>query len=179
MSILSNHPHPQPLLRRLVGWLALVGIVGILFGAGGLLIVGLADGLLLMILMIPFLMGMIFPLIILTAAHPEITLQDEGVYVKPLIWKSRLVAWENLVALVDHSLMKPPPPSRQPRFNKKPAAKGQMIIVQKGALGWPFRVVGFAAGHGTTPVFAISNKSHQDYEKLYQTLKRRIQKEQA
>ncbi len=181
MSIFSNHPHPHPLLRRVVGWIALAGIIGIVFGAIGLLIIGLIYGLPLMVLMIPFLLGMMIPLIILTAIHPEITVQDEGVHIKPLIWKSRLVAWEQLTALADHSLMKPPPPSRQQKLTGRPVVKGQMILVEKGALGWPFRVVGFAAGHGTTPVFAISSKTHRDYDQLYQALKRRIpqQKEPA
>ncbi|MCQ3930978.1 MAG: hypothetical protein DPW16_11010 [Chloroflexi bacterium] len=181
MSILSNHPHPHPVLRRMVGWLALAGMIGILFGAVGLLIAGLTYGLSLMILMIPFLLGMIFPLIILTALHPQITLQEEGVQIKPLVWKTRLVSWEQLTGLTDHSLMKPPPPARQQNLTKRPVTKGQMILVEKGALGWPFRIVGFAAGHGTTPVFAISSKTHRDYDQLLQTLKRRIpqKKEQA
>lgn len=158
----------------MVGWLTLALIIAILSGALGLLIVGLMYGLPLMLLMIPFLMGMVFPLIVFTAIHPEITLQDEGVHIKPLVWKSRLVAWEQLTALTDHALMKPPPPARQQKLTRRPVTKGHMILVQKGALGWPFRVVGFAAGHGTTPVFAISSKTHRDYDQLYQTLKRRL-----
>lgn len=179
MSILSNHPHSNPWLRRLVGWLALAGIIGILFGAVGLLILGLTYGLLLMLLMIPFLLGMIMPLVILTALHPDIAIHDEGVLVKPLIWKSHLVTWNQLTALAEHALMKPPPPERQRKLTRQKLADGYMVVVEKGALGWPFRVVGFAAGHGTSPVFAISNKAQQEYDTLYRTLKQHIPEKKA
>jgi hypothetical protein len=158
----------------MVGGLALLGMIGIIFGAGGLLIIGLFYGLPCLILMIPFLLGMIFPLVVLTALHPGITANEEGLRLKPLIWKASELRWENLVALTDHSLIPAPPPDRQLRLRKKPAQVGYMIIVQRGALGWPYRLVGVAAGHGLNPIFAISNKTHTNYEALAAALQDRL-----
>lgn len=179
MSILSRHPTPR--LRQIVGGLALLGMVGIIFGAGGLLIIGLFYGLPCLILMIPFLLGMIFPLVVLTALHPEITVREEGLQLKPLIWKASEVGWENLVALTDHSLLPAPPPDRQFRLIKKRPAVGSMIIAKQGTLAWPYRLVGCAAGHGLNPIFAISNKTHTNYEALAAALQERLpyQKDKA
>jgi len=113
--------------------------------------------------------------------HPEITVREEGLRLKPLIWKASEVQWENLVTLTDHSLLPAPPPERQLRLRKKQPSVGAMIIAKQGALAWPYCLVGFAAGHGLTPIFAISNKTHKNYEALAEALQERLpyQKDKA
>ncbi len=167
---ISSHPHPNPSVRRLVGWLAAVGLLGVVFGTIGLLLIGFGYGLPLTIVMIPFLWGLSAPLLLLTSLHPVIIVEEEGLRLKPLVFPASFVQWDAIVELKEHSLLKPPPTTKRGR--RKKAAKGHMIVATR--LPIHYRVVGLFAGVGFRPVFAISDHTHQDYLQLYREIKKSI-----
>lgn len=166
---ISNHPKPQ----RLVEILLVLGLLGTLFAIIGLLILGIGYGLWLMVLMIPFLIGLTAPLFLLTSLHPAIRIEETGVYLKPLVFPTSFVLWEDVVEMVEHTLVRPPLPSK---LGKRKTQTGEMFIVQGGKLPFHYRVVGFMAGYGFTPVFAISDRTHLDYYILRQQMKKYLSK---
>lgn len=167
--MISSHPHLNPTRQRLLGVLLRVAFVAIAFAVVGLLVLGIGYGMFLMIVMIPFLLALSSSLLLLACLHPSIEVHERGLTIKPLVFKKQQVAWEAIEEMVDHSLMKPIPPKRQ---NKAKTPQGQMLLLGRGALPLPYRIVGLLAGHGYRPVIAIASWTHTDYD----TLRRTIQK---
>lgn len=167
---ISNHYHPRPTLHRWIGRLAVAGIFAAIFGSLGLLVAAFALGTALMILMIPFLIGLAVPLFLLTSLYPGVAIEEEGLRVIPNGLPSSFVQWEDIIKMTENTLLKPPPPSKM----RRPAHEGDMILVKVGKLPFPYRIVSLIAGYGGTPVFAISNQSHQDYKDLRRELKHYI-----
>lgn len=168
--MISSHPHPKPRYRHLVGWLAGAGLMGVVVGTVGLLVVGIGYGLPLMVLMVPFLWGTGAPLLLLTSLHPVITVEEDGLCLKPLFFPASFVSWETIIEMTDHRLLKPLDNTRRGR-QRKPV-KGQMLLVER--LPFHYRVVGAFAGYGFRPVFAISDRTHTDYEKLRREIKKNL-----
>lgn len=169
MSI-STHPHPQPRRQRLVEIIAALALLGVIIGTLGLLIIGIAYKLILMLLMIPFLLGLSASLLLLTSLHPQITVEEEGLWLKPLVFRRSFVQWQDL-RLVKHTLISPPPPSK---FKTREAQEGEMLQVPPSKLPKHYCIVGLIAGYGFTPIFAISNRTHLDYKILRDTLKKQL-----
>lgn len=168
---ISNHPHPNAKTQRLIGWLAGLGLMGTVLGSIGLLILGFGYGLGLMVLMVPFLLGLSTPLFLITSLHPAITVEENGLRLKPLVFPASFVRWEAIQQITKHTLLKPPPPSKLHRLTPH---EGDMLLVLPNTLPWHYRMVGWMAGHGFTPVFAISNRTHVDYERLRDTVKKHL-----
>jgi hypothetical protein len=152
-----------------------LGLFGAAIGSVGLLVVSLAYGLPLMALMIPFLIGLCGPLLVLTSLHPGIVVEQDGLRLTPLVWKSSFVRWADLERLTEHTLLKPPPPQRRSAGKRRVEIQsGVMIIARRGALPWHYRIVGLMAGSGFRPTFAIASHAHVGYEALYKELQRRM-----
>ncbi len=167
MTTISNHPHPKARTQRIVGLFAGLGLLGALLGSLGLLFIGLAYGLILMLIMIPFLLALSMPLLLLTSLHPAVRVEEKGLHLKPLVFRTSFLEWDAIVGMVEHSLVKPPPPSK---IRRRDPHQGEMFLVQPGHLPWHYRMVGVIAGHGFQPVFAISNRTHVDHERLRDTI---------
>ena len=168
---ISNHPHPNAKMQRLIGWLAGLGLLGTVVGSVGLLILGFGYGLGLMVLMVPFLLGLSTPLFLITSLHPAITVKENGLRLKPLVFPASFLQWESIREMTPHTLVKPPAPSKLRRSSTQ---QGEMLLVVPNSLPWHYRMVGWMAGHGFTPVFAISNRTHVDYELLRDTVKKHL-----
>jgi hypothetical protein len=172
---ISSHPRLNPGRQRFAGCMARLGLLGAGLGVVGLLAVGIGYGLPLLILMIPFLIGLSVPLLTLTSLHPAITIEDGGLRLTPLVWKSSFVGWQDVERLTTHTLLKPAPPERYQRRRKGAAVhSGHMLVARRGALPWHYCVVGVMAGFGWRPVFAVSNQTHTEYEKLHRELRQRL-----
>ncbi|MCB9438252.1 MAG: hypothetical protein H6673_14850 [Anaerolineales bacterium] len=168
---ISSHPHLNPTRQRLLGVLLRVAFVAIAAAILGMLVLGIGYGLFLMIVMIPFLLALSSSLLLLACLHPSIEVHEGGLTIKPLVFKKQQVAWEAIEEMVNHSLMKPVPPKHQ---NKAKTPKGQMLLIERGALPWPYRIVGLLAGHGYRPVIAIGSWTHRDYDTLRRTLEKAL-----
>jgi hypothetical protein len=170
LSTISNHPHPNYSLHRWFGRLAVAGIVAAWLSAVGMVLVAFGLGAGLMLVMIPFLLGLTMPLVLLIALYPGVEVREEGIVLQPNGLPSTSVAWDDVLEVTEHTLLKPPPPSKL----KRTAQQGEMVLVQPGAVPFYYRIISLIAGYGGTPVFAISNRTHVDYEALKRVLKKRI-----
>jgi hypothetical protein len=166
-ALVSDHPYPRPLLRRITAVLVALGLFGIVFGVIGLLVLAVALALPLLPLMAVFLAGMALPLVQLAVLHPHITVYERGLWLQPLLGRRVWVPWEHVVDVTDHTLIR-----RGTRKEREKEHFGQLIVVDRG-LPWPFAVVGGMAGLGfRTRAFGISTYSHTDYNKLRSAIQR-------
>ncbi len=168
--MISNHLHPNIAFHRWVGRLALLGLGGVLFGTAGLVYAAFAYGAGLMLVMIPFLWGLSLPLFLLTSLYPGVIVHENGVELRPYGFRRTLLVWDDMLALTENSLLKPPPPSKLRRVTHV----GAMILVKSDKLPVHYRVVGLIAGVGWKPIFGISNKTHADYEALLLAFQERL-----
>lgn len=173
--MISNHPHPQATLHRWFGRLAVFGIVLAVLSAIGMVIVAFGLGAGLVIVMIPFLLGLTLPLWMLIALYPAVEVREDGLVLQPNGLRANHVAWDDVLEMTEHTLLKPPPPSKL----KRTAHAGEMILVRKGALPFYYRIISMIAGYDGVPVFAISNRTHTNYDTLKRTLKKQIPKRKS
>lgn len=167
----DRHGHPNPGLDRWVqrGALALAVLMGL--AALALLVIGLL-GLPLMALAALVTLALIAPVLMLTAAAPAVSLSDEGLTIHPVVWPSRLIRWGDVRAIKDYPLMPPPGAEVERRVfvgrKKYRAPAGRMLIVP--SLPVQYRFTGLFAGEGFTPVIAITNRTHTDYDRLIRVI---------
>jgi hypothetical protein len=167
----SLYTHPRPLLDALIQYgaagaalllaLLLVVQVGlVLSGQPALLIVFTAITLLLLLA----------PALMLTTATPAVSLDDAGITLHPRLWRQQHIAWSSISSVKPYPLL-PEAGSEQVRKalvgrSKYQPAQGMMFIVP--SLPFYYRFTGFFAGEGFTPVIALTNRTHRDYEQLIQ-----------
>jgi hypothetical protein len=167
----SDHPHPRPVRRGLTAVLVVVGLAGIVFGVIGLLALSIVYGLPLLPLAAFFLAMLLPPLLLLTVLHPRVTVYENGLWIKPLLWRGCWVAWEAVERIEDHTLIQ-----RGTTKERQQEHFGQLVVVDKG-LTWPFLVVGIMAGLGRVRAFGISTHAHTGYQALRRTILRQVRSE--
>lgn len=172
--MISNHLHPNIFFHRWIGRLAALGLGASLFASIGLFMVGVVYAAPFMVLMIPFLWGLSVPLFLLTSLYPGVVLHEDGVELLPYAFKTNQLAWDDLIAITEHTLLRPPPPSKL----RRKTHTGAMILVKPDKLPAPYKVVGFIAGMGWNPVFAISDRTHTDYDALLAIFEERLPKQE-
>jgi hypothetical protein len=165
---ISTHPRLYPTRTRLIAWFAAVLLGFAALAIVAILIISILNVLPLLFITALFFTVLVTPVLLLTSLHPAIDVYEEGLQVTPLIWKSHFIPWESLSHLTRHRLLGPPPPER----SGKKEVEGLMIVGDHGK--WHFRVVGIFAGQRGKPVFAISDRTHQDYNKLRFNLKKSL-----
>lgn len=172
--LISDHPHPRPALRRLIALALAAGIGGALLGIAGLLALGLGYGLPLLVLCVPFLAALLVPLVQLAVMHPQVTVYEKGLWLRPMLGRGIWVPWDNLSRLTDHTLIRRGQPRPRDREHF-----GQLIVVERG-LPLYFLAVGWMAGLGwRTRAFGISTHSHTDYEALRRAIVRGMRQRNA
>ena len=170
---LSDHPYPRRAWRRLTGVLAAAGLAGIVFGVAGLLALGLGYGLPLLLLMAIFLAALAVPLLLLTVQHPRVTVYEDGLWLKPLIWPGSWVPWSAIASIEDHTLIR-----RGQQRDRDREHFGQILVVE-GALPPLYTIVGMMAGLGRVRAFGISTYSHADYPRLFNAIQRHKSRSRA
>ncbi len=172
--MISDHPHPRPALRRLTAAALAMGIGGALLGIAGLLVLGVGYGLPLLVLCVPFLAALLVPLVQLAVMHPQVTVYENGLWLRPMLGAGIWLPWDRLSCLTDHTLIRRGQPRPRDREHF-----GQLIIVERG-LPPVFLAVGWMAGLGwRTRAFGISTHSHADYEALRRAIVRGIRQRNA
>lgn len=165
---LSDHPHPQPGLRRVTGWLIAAGLLGIVAGVVGLLALAIGYRLPLLPLAAIFLATLAAPLLLLSVLHPQVTVYEQGLWLKPLLWRGSWVTWSALAGLHDHTLIQ-----RGQRTRWDRARDGHLITVA-GALPPMYAIVGLMAGLGVRRAFGVATHSHRDYAALLGAIRRNL-----
>lgn len=111
---------------------------------------------------------LILPLILMSSATPPVSISRDGLTVQPGLGRAVFVPWAAVKEIKPYSLM-PPEDSESVRRTMvgrkkyRPAA-GLMLVCE--GLPWRYRVVGAFAGEGFSPVVAVTNRSHADYEQF-------------
>ena len=162
----SAHPHPSPLLDRITQYSA-AALVAVMLVATPLQILLSPLGGLFFFTAIATLL-LIPPVLLLTAATPAVTVSPEGIAIQPRLWKPQFIPWRDVLAFKDYPLL-PPHDSEVGRKallgrRRYRPAQGKMLVIP--GLPFQYRVTGFFAGEGFTPVIALTNRTHADYDKL-------------
>ena len=160
-TLLSEHVHPRPRVRRMTAGLLALGLSGTALGTLGLLVVGVMYRMPLLLLAIPFFVVLSGPLVQLAVMHPHIRVYERGLWLKPLLWPPSWVDWGAIVGVEKHTLIR-----RGVQKTGQREHFGQLIVVKDG-LPWPYRVVAGLAGLGWDKhAFGISTYGHTDYKTL-------------
>jgi len=166
-ALLSDHPHPRPVLRRITAVMIALGLAGIVLGVIGLLALTVLYELPLLPLAALSLLALAPPLLLLAVLHPPVSVYENGLWIKPLLGRECWLAWEAITRVEDHTLIQ--------RGTTKAGQRehlGQLIVVDRG-LAWPFLVVGIMGGLGRVRAFGISTHSHADYAALHSAITHR------
>ncbi|HVO41903.1 MAG TPA: hypothetical protein VMT34_04735 [Aggregatilineales bacterium] len=116
------------------------------------------------------------PLLLGTVIHPEIAVQEEGLYLKPLLWRRHdRVLWEHIAAIVPHPLLYDDPAMGKTLHGRNyRVRRGVVIVLAHGTPVLPlYRLVGSVAGLGLIPAFAISTTTLRDYDVLLEMIQQR------
>ncbi|GAB4511354.1 MAG: hypothetical protein OHK0046_09330 [Anaerolineae bacterium] len=170
---MSRHSHPHPGLNRLTQYSVMV-LVGLMLLSVPLQIalnfLGAPGGGFILSALLTLLL--IAPLVMLTAATPEVSAADEGLTLHPLLWKDRFVPWGSISAVKVYPLL----PAREAEVNRRVLvgkkryrpAEGVMLVIPE--LPPQYRIAGFFAGERGKPIIALTNRAHTDYEHLVETV---------
>ncbi|NDJ77231.1 MAG: hypothetical protein GYB65_13335 [Chloroflexi bacterium] len=158
--LVSEHPYPRPLARRLTAVMVLLGLVGVGLGIIGLLVAGIGLGLPLLPLMAIFLAVLALPLLLLTVLHPHITVYEHGLLLQPLLWPGCWLPWDAIARIEEHTLIR-----RGKEKDHHQDHTGELIVVEQ-ELPRVYVAVGIMAGLGLSRAFGISTYGHTDYAKL-------------
>lgn len=169
----TTHTHPSPLLNRIVHYgAALLSVVMLIIAVMMLILaVTLPNGGVSIIisaitlLLIPFV-------VMLTAATPPVTVTAAGLQITPLIWKGHFIPWDAVQAMKPYPLLPQPGAETERRAlvgrKRYRPAEGVMLLIP--SLPPQYRITGFLAGEGLTPVIALTSRSHSDYPTLLNQL---------
>jgi len=113
-------------------------------------------------------LALILPIVLMMSATPPITLSREGFTLQPGIGKPTTVLWAAVKEVKPYSLLPPEDSETTRRLmvgrkNYRPAA-GTMLVCE--GLPWRYRIVGGFAGEGFTPVVAVTNRTHAEYDQF-------------
>jgi hypothetical protein len=174
---IGQHLHPQPLLRRALSRLTLLA-----FALTGLAILA---QIWLAVSVAPLFLGTAFftvmlglPLYGYTALHPGITRYEDGLYLRPLVWRGHYLPATAILATAAHPFLpleqagQSQPLKRLLHGRGYQARQGLLVVAEAGAMPLANRLLASYCGQAGKAVFAISNSSHRAYPELCQWLER-------
>lgn len=165
----STHAHPNPPLDRITQYGAIILSVVMLLAVPlqvVLTLLGAPGGLFVITALIT--LALIPPVLMLTAVSPAVTLEQDGLWLEPRIWRRRFVAWDDIDAVKVYPLL----PDANAEANRRAfvgrknyqAAEGIMLVIP--ALPPQYRIAAFFAGEGGKGIVALTNRTHTEYAKL-------------
>lgn len=174
MSTTSHHHHPKRRLNTAIQYGALF-ITGLLTMAAPLLVLlaifGPPGGSALVLAAILTLM-LAAPVLMLTAYTPAVTVSEEAITLRPVIWRERVIPWAQVTAVKVYPLL----PSQYEEVTRRVAvgrqnyrpADGVMLVIP--GLPLQYHIVGFFAGERGKSAIALTNRAHTDYDTLLQAV---------
>lgn len=172
----SEHNALNPTLTRYTHYLIAGMIVVLVVTAPLFLLIGLFNptAFFFGLVSVPSLL-IALPLLFLSAATPPVTVSEQGLTLRPILWKPHFIAWDDIQAVKPYPILPSPDAEvfRRALVGRKKyrPAEGIMLIVPK--LPFPYRAVGFFAGEGGQPVVAFTNRTHTHYDALARHITRR------
>lgn len=164
----TTHPHPNPSLYRVqqYGGALLLAVMLLTVPLQVVIALGADAGLFILTAGLTLLLTM--PVIMLLTVSPPVTVSKDGLTLKPLIGPERLIAWQDVVAVKDYTLLPQPDQEMERRAlqgkRNYQAAQGKMLVVR--GLPFYYRCAGFFAGEGGQPLIALTNRTHTGYDQL-------------
>ncbi|MFW5692514.1 MAG: PH domain-containing protein, partial [Chloroflexota bacterium] len=160
--------HPKPWVDRVSQVVALAATLVLVVCAPLLMLLPLAGapGGFVLIGLLALLLAL--PLIMRTAVAPAVTVDADGLTLRPMFWRDQRLPWSAVQAVRVFPLL----PSEDAevtrriavgRRNYRPAA-GLMLVIP--TLPPQYRIAGLLAGERGRPVVALTNRAHQDYDQL-------------
>ncbi|MDX1991092.1 MAG: hypothetical protein SF029_01800 [bacterium] len=173
----STHIHPKPALNRMIQIGAMIAVVLLVIAAPlqvALLLIGAPGCGFILSAFLTLLLAL--PVLMLTAVAPGVTVSDEGITLKPTVWKERFVRWEDVQAVKPFPLL----PSPESETNRKAVvgrrnyrpAEGIMLVIP--GLPPQYRIAGFFAGERAQPIIALTSRAHSDYDKLVKVVESHV-----
>lgn len=169
MPKVSTHTHPNPRKDRLAQYGALGLVVLMLLCVPALVLLtllGAPGGLFVLAALV--ILALTPPVLMLTAASPAVTLDDDGVTLHPLIWRERHIPWDAVAAVKTYPLLPPESAEVNRRLfvgrRNYSVPEGIMLVVP--SLPPQYRIAGFFAGEAGRGVVALTNRTHTDYPNL-------------
>jgi uncharacterized membrane protein len=165
----TQYAHPQPVRYRQTQYLTAV-LLGIIVLAAPLQVVLglLIQGAVLFFITAILTLLLALPLVMYTTATPPVTVSKQGITVQPALWREQTIAWAGVQMVKPYPLLPTADAEvvRKALIGRKTyrSAAGLMLIIP--ALPPIYRVTGWFAGEGFTPVIAFTNRSHTNYEHL-------------
>lgn len=165
---MQTHSHPKPGLNRVVQYGAL-GVTLVMIAAAlsqVMLAMFTPGGGLILSAILTLLLAA--PVLMLTAYAPAVGVDERGITLFPIIWKTRFVPWNMVKAVKVYPLL----PTEDAEVTRRitvgrkkyrPAA-GIMLVIP--VLPPQYRIAGFFAGERAAPVIALTNRAHADYDTL-------------
>jgi hypothetical protein len=165
----STHTHPRPRLDRITQYSATALLIIMALTVPLQILLALLGTPVFLFLLTGIFTGLLTPFVLLlTTATPEVAVSPEGVTIMPVIWRRRFVPWSSVAAVKEYPLL----PGAEAETGRKlmtgrnryEAAQGVMLVIP--ALPAQYRITGFLAGEGATPVIAVTNRTHVRYDVL-------------
>lgn len=174
----TTHEHPRPSQDRLTQYGAAALLALMLLTVPLQAVLALLGAPLLLFTALITLALTPFVLLLITAT-PAVTLADDGLTVTPRLWPPVTVPWTAVRAVKRYPLL----PQADAEVGRRYAvgrkryapAEGVMLVIP--ALPWPYRFTGLFAGEGFTPVIAVTNRTHTDYDRLVRALRGHVSRE--
>lgn len=165
----STHTHPNPLLAQVTQYGAMAVFVIMLLSVPlqiVLTLLGAPGGLFVFAALVTLMLSPV--VLMLTAVSPPVTLDADGVWLEPVVWRRRFVPWEAIEAVKVYPLL----PSADGEVQRRAfvgrgnyrAPEGIMLVVP--GLPPQYRVAAYFAGEGGKAIVALTNRTHTDYPKL-------------
>ena len=166
------HAHPKPWINRLIQYGALAVTVILTVSAPlqiALTLAGAPGGLFICSAIVT--LALAAPVLMLTAYAPEVAVDSEGLTLRPVIWKSRWIPWDQIAEVRVYRLLPSPDAeiSRQIVVGRRRYRPSMGILLVIPGLPPQYRIVGFFAGVQAQPAIALTNRAHVDYERLLET----------
>jgi hypothetical protein len=174
----ATYAHPRPGRQRLWHYSLAALLIMVLAGAIGQALLGLLLRGALFWLTAAVMLLFVPVLLMALSVSPPLTLTPEGVWIAPVVWRRRLIPWEHLREMKPYPLLPRPDQETgrralQGRQKYRPA-EGMMLIV--AGLPWQYRVAGYFVGEPGRAIIAVTNRTHEDYERLLDALRRGMDK---
>ncbi|MBK9125463.1 MAG: hypothetical protein IPM16_20390 [Chloroflexi bacterium] len=173
----SNHPPLSPHAYTVSQYGAAAAIAALTFSAPVQVLIALrvpGAGLFVVTAILSLLLTL--PLFLLLRATPPVTTDDAGITLKPRVGRTLTIAWGDVHEVRPYPLL-PPTDSeavRRAAVGRRRYRVAEGIMLRCAGLPWPYRVVGWFAGEGFRPVFAVTNRSHAEYDRLKKEIERRV-----
>lgn len=139
-------------------------LLAILSGAFGLLF----------LISAAFTAALLIPLVLQSVLHPEIKLNADGLWLRPMLWREQFVPRQALLRCVPHPLISASEANAALErwlFGRKHRRReGYAILVARDALPLPYRLLARLANAPHAAAFAISNTTHRNYDELCQAI---------